>query len=302
MRQPGLYTPAALRPVQFFNTIAQRDTDQVSDVYMEQVAPGQTVTVDGQAYTAKADPTGANISITDGGTYHETGFAYFENTNPTKILGLFLPATKWVLSSVPGMMQMLEDDLREQKARVIDWEALNGTGTSNRMTGLLQMTGIKEQAKDPDEPIEVALGRAINYIEVDGRSMPDMIYLHPTDWWNAIFQQDALGRFLMFGSERPTWRLAGIPIEKCEGLSPVVWRKHAGNRPDNGPPLDAHSRPPGRAALLDGAGRDEHELRPPHGAAHGCRRLPDDDHLPPEGQRLQANGNQLGAAHGRRKN
>ena len=213
-REPALFTPDAVRPVQFWNTIQQILTNRSTDVYMV-----ETVSADGNApFTA------------EGGVYLEDpGFDYNEMSNPIKDLGVFYPASRNILEDEPMMENILQMRVAERMSRRLDNAFLNQVGSATAFTGILQLTGFPTFVKEADEPLQVSITRAIEAINgpavtgitgSGGQAMTDAIYVTVPVYWEFMRQQDALGNFMvsMGLREAPQLRVAGIPVMQCQAL------------------------------------------------------------------------------------
>ena len=213
-RDPALFVPDAVRPVQFWNTIQQIPTDRPTDVYMV-----ETVNADGNApFTA------------EGGPYIEDpGFDYNEESNPIKDLGVYYSTSRNILEDEPMMEDLLRVRVGERMSRRLDNAFLNQSSGTNNFTGILQLTGFPTFAKAADESLQVAITRAIEAINgpavtgitgSGGQAMADAIYVTVPVYWDFMRQQDALGNFMvsMGLREAPQLRVAGIPVMQCQAL------------------------------------------------------------------------------------
>ena len=213
-REPSLFTPDAVRPVQFWNTIQQIPTNRPTDVYMV-----ETVNADADApFTA------------EGGAYVEDpGFDYNEASNPIKDLGVFYPASRDILEDEPMMENILQMRVSERMSRRLDNAFLNQVGSASAFTGILQIASFPTFAKEADESLQIAITRAIEAINgpavtgitgSGGQAMTDAIYVTVPIYWEFMRQQDALGNFMvsMGLREAPQLRVAGIPVMQCQAL------------------------------------------------------------------------------------
>ena len=215
VRDDGLYTPAATRPIQFIQRLRQIPIMTDTEVYMEQ--------------NAIVDATGDEASVAEGAVYHELAFSATEKANRVKGYGVFIPATKWVLEDDPMSSEMLQTDLPMELMRILDKELLYGSGTgvqnsgtgdtSENIAGLMNITGIQTQAKDADSGI-VAISKAIEKVQITGQSDPDFIIMHPSDWWVIARAQTTAGSFIMTNpSEVAPMRLWGLPVYPVQALT-----------------------------------------------------------------------------------
>ena len=228
MRDPAMFTPAAVRPVQFFNTIRQIPTMLLTDTYDEE-----------QAIT---DPAAADFVVAEGGAYGEGEFSYIERVNQIRGVGRFVPASKWVLDDVPMMENLLEMRLAEQMARGLDNALMNWAGGTNQFRGILHYQdasatplNIPSFAKGADENLQDAISRAIEHINgpgigasnldsgvatTGGQGMADAIYVTVATYWDWVRQQDALGNYMVTAGlrEAPALRCGGVPVMQCQVL------------------------------------------------------------------------------------
>ena len=213
-RDPTLFVPDAVRPVQFWNTIQQISTNRPDDTYMV-----ETVNADGDLpFTA------------EGGVYEEDpGFDYNEQSNPIRDIGVYYAASRNILEDEPMMENLLQVRIGERMSRRLDNAFLNQVAATNTFTGILQLTGFPTFAKAADESLQVAITRAIEGINgpvvagitgSGGQAMTDAIYVTVPVYWEFMRQQDALGNFMvsMGLREAPQLRVAGVPVMQCQAL------------------------------------------------------------------------------------
>lgn len=213
-RDPALFTPDAVRPVQFWNTIQQISTMRPTDVYMRE--------------TVNADSS--NILVGEGGAYVEDdGFDYNEASNPIKDVGTYYAVTRDIVEDEPMMVQILEMRMMERMSRKLDNIFLNQTSGANNILGLLQYSDHPTFVKSADDSLQVAITKAIEAVNgpavtgitnSGGQAMADAIYVTVPIYWEFMRQQDALGNFMvsMGLREAPQLRVAGVPVMQCQAL------------------------------------------------------------------------------------
>ena len=222
IRDPAMFVPDAVRPVQFINTVMQIQTMQTEDVYMEE----QPIT----------DITDAFVA--EGGAYGEAAFQYIERRNPVKGVGAFVPATTWVLADEPMTENLLEMRLAEELMRILDDATLNGDGSSNKLRGILQYqnflatptNAVPTYAKPADESLQVTISKGIESVNGPtnddlstlggGQGVADMVYVPVSVYWDLVRTQDRLGNFMVTAGlrEAPVLRIGGVPIAQCQAL------------------------------------------------------------------------------------
>ena len=214
-RDDALFTPDAVRPVQFWNTIPQIPTTRPTDVYMVE--------------TVNADST--SIFTGEGGSYAEDdGYDYNEASNPIKDVGSYYGVTRDILEDEPMMQSILEQRVLERMSRKLDNAFINGASAANTFAGVTHVSNVDTFAKDAAESLQVAITRAIEGINgptitgrtnSGGQAMADAIYVTVPIYWEFMRQQDALGNFMvsMGLREAPQLRVAGVPVMQCQALA-----------------------------------------------------------------------------------
>jgi len=203
VRDDGLYTPAATRPIQFIQRIRQVPIATDTEVYMRQ------------------DPVTdvSSIGVTEGGVYNELEFSATEVTNPIRGKGAFIPSTEWVLADDPMSREMLMEQLPMEMMRIIDRESLYGNGSGTNLNGYMEQTGINEIERAGNESGIIAISRGIEQVEVTGHADAEFVIMHPSDWWEVARLQTTSGIFIMGEpSEVAPMRLWGLPVYKVQAL------------------------------------------------------------------------------------
>ena len=201
VRDDGMFTPAATRPIQFVQRLRQVPIATDAEVYMLQTAV-----------------TDSSTSRTESQAYHELTFAATEQTNPVRGYGAFLPASKWVVADDAMAREMILEQLPLEMMRDLDNDLVNGDGSSGAMTGFLSVTGINSVAKGTDS-VPVAISKGIEEVETVGFADPDFVIMHPSDWWDVARLQTTDGVFIMGQpSEVTPMRLWGLPVYKVQAL------------------------------------------------------------------------------------
>ena len=202
VRDDGMFTPAATRPIQFVQRLRQVPIATDAEVYMLQSAV-----------------TDSSTSRTETAAYTELTFNATEQTNPVRGYGAFLPASKWVVADDAMAREMILEQLPLEMMRDLDNDLVNGAAAGNDMAGFLNITGINTVAKGATESAPVAISKGIEAVETVGFADPDFIIMHPTDWWEIARLQTTEGVFIMGEpSEVTPMRLWGLPVYKVQAL------------------------------------------------------------------------------------
>lgn len=89
------------------------------------------------------------------------------------------PIDKYWLEDLPGLRTFVGDELGFGLNVAVENQVLNGDGTGENMTGMLQVSGIQSQAFSTDQ--FETLRKALTKVHLLGGREP-VIVLHPTDW------------------------------------------------------------------------------------------------------------------------
>ncbi len=203
----GIYEPLGRYPLNVLSLIQRRRT--TSDL-VEFVR--QTTKVQQAAPTAEAnvtDYTGASGEVE--GAKPE-GTTEFEKVQAAvKTIAVWLPATKRALSDAAQIRGIIDQELRDDLMEELEDQALNGDGDGENFTGVINTTGILEQAWDTD--LVTTARKAITTLDVTGLSQPTAWVLHPSDWEAIELLKDGNDRFYWggpLGQGRKT--LWGVPV------------------------------------------------------------------------------------------
>ncbi len=163
--------------------------------------------------------TQAAAELAEAGTYQEDAFAFTRRPSPVRKIGSEIPVTDEQLDDVPTMQALLNNRLTFGVRARLDQQIMVGDGTGSTLTGLLNASGIQTQAKGAD-PTANAIFKAITLVRITGRAVPDVVFMHGTDYQNLRLAQNANGDY-QFGppyavGEAMAW---GLPIVQTEALT-----------------------------------------------------------------------------------
>ena len=198
-------------------SVRQTESDQVTFVR-------QTTRVNAAATVAEATATSGTS-----GTKPEGGFAFETVTESVKTIAEWIPATRRALSDASQLRGLIDQELREDLAEEEEDQVLNGDGTGENVTGILNTSGTQSQAWDTD--ILTTTRKARTKVRTVGRSTPTAYVLHPLDWEKIDLLQDNEARYFFGGPANPGQpRLWGLPVVESEAMpegTGVVadWRK-----------------------------------------------------------------------------
>ena len=195
----GKIVEEALRPIQVIDTIPGGTTGSAAIAYME-----ETTVTDTAAERAEA------------GAYAEATLALTARTSTVRSIGISLPVTDEQLEDEPQVRSYLNMRLPFLVRRRLDTALLTGTGAAPILLGLNNLVGVLTQALAGDN-VPDAVYKAMVQIRVTGRAMPNVVYVHPTDWQGVRLLRTDDGLYVWGNpSEAGPMRLWGIPVVETD--------------------------------------------------------------------------------------
>ena len=173
------YVPQPRRPLRIVDLITVGDTDSDTVEYVRQ-----------SAWTNVAAET-AEATATTTGTKPEATIAWAKVLEAVKTIAHWVPATRRSLADAGQLRTMIESQLRYGLDLRLEDQIVNGNGTGENLTGILNTSGILTQAKGADLPV-VAIHKAITQLRL-GFIEPNGVGLHPTDWELVRLTRDDSG-------------------------------------------------------------------------------------------------------------
>ncbi len=141
----------------------------------------------------------------DGGSVSSTDVTTSSVTVPVKtIAGQQDMARQLLERSVPGMDQVLMQDLMADYNKQLDTQVINGSGSGANATGILNTSSIgsvtytdASPAFGGDGKLAAQLGNAINTVATNRFLPPDCIVMHPRRWYWIVSRSDSQNRPLV---------------------------------------------------------------------------------------------------------
>lgn len=211
----GIYEPLGRYQLNVLDLIARRET--TSDL-VEFVR--QTTKVQEASPTQEANVTDSSSTATGAitGEKPEGASAWEKVQEAVKTIAVWIPATRRALSDASQLRGIIDQELRDDLMEETEDQILNGDGTGENMTGILQTSGILAQAWDTD--IHTTGRKAITTLEVTGLSMATAWVLHPQDWETIELTTDDNGRYYYAGPQQRgprTWW--GLPVATSQSIT-----------------------------------------------------------------------------------
>lgn len=144
----------------------------------------------------------------------QTSLKYEGVTVPTRTLAHWEAAHRNVLSDEPQLRGIIDNELLYGLRLVEDDQILNGTGTGQDLTGILNDTGIQTYAQSSGPGTDTAVDairRAMTKAFL-AYYAPTGIVCHPNNWEEMELDKDANERYLVavsvaLGGEQRLWRV-----------------------------------------------------------------------------------------------
>jgi HK97 family phage major capsid protein len=174
-------------------------------------APPTLPALDGNALAA-----GANLVNNPGGGYKPEGAWAFQVKQATvKTIAEWVPISKRALADVAQLEGLINDELQLDIEEAEDNQFLNGDGTGENHTGILNTSGIQTQAFVTD--IFTSLRKGITKARTVGRVQPNAILVSPAVKEQIELTKDGMGRFYYAGPfNTGISTLWGLPVVDSE--------------------------------------------------------------------------------------
>lgn len=188
--QTGIYEPLGRRPLTIRDLVSVRQTESDTVEYVRQLTQPTSAAVVPEATTA-APPTAAEAAgplvPAPGGGYKPEGSMTFERvTASVKTIAEWIPATKRGLADASQLRGLIDAELRADLAEEEEDQILNGDGSGENFTGILNTSGTQAQAYSAtvaglDPLIETTL-KAKTKVRTGGRAVASGYIFNPEDW------------------------------------------------------------------------------------------------------------------------
>jgi len=221
----GIYEPLGRYPLNILGLINRRTT--TSDL-VEFVR--QTTQVSQAAPVAEANvATYSGASGEVKGEKPEATLGFEKVQAAVKTIAVWIPATKRALSDAAQIRGIIDQELRDDLNEELEDQIINGDGTGENFTGLVNTAGILVQAYDTD--ILTTTRKAVTAVQVTGKAQPTGWVFHPNDWETIELLKDSNNRYYWGGpmvqGRRQLW---GYPVVTSQTVTEGYallgdWRK-----------------------------------------------------------------------------
>lgn len=159
----------------------------------------------------------AEATTTSTGTKPEATIAFEIVTADVKNIAHWVPATRRSLADAGQLQTLIESQLRYGLEYRLESQIVNGDGSGENITGILNTSNILSQAKSSDTVVD-AVHKAITQIRL-GFLEPNGIAMHPSDWEVVRLAKDTNGQYYYgppaLAGQETMW---GLPV----AVSPAV--------------------------------------------------------------------------------
>jgi HK97 family phage major capsid protein len=142
-----------------------------------------------------AAPTPESTTTATGGTKPEGGFTFAQVSVPVRTIAEWIPATKRALADVGQLMGIINDELQQDLAQTEENQLLNGDGTGENLTGIMNTSGIQIQAFVAGTNLFDSIYGGITKCRWTGFVEPNAVVIHPTDNQTMMLAKDQYGRY-----------------------------------------------------------------------------------------------------------
>lgn len=228
--QSGIVEMLGRREFRLRDLVSVRTTSSDTVEYVEQTSHTNNAAAVAEATTSDlpdVNAGGTALENPDGGGYKPEGsWAFARKTATVKTIAEWVPATKRSLADAGQLEGLINDELRKDIEEEEDDQILNGNGSGENLTGILNTSNIQTQSYTTD--LFTTVRKAITKARTVGRVNPNGIVMNPADVETMDLARDGAsagqGKFLGAGpfamGPRTLW---GIPVVESEAIS----AKHA---------------------------------------------------------------------------
>lgn len=222
--QSGIVEPLGRREYKLRDLISVRRTGSDTVEYVAQTSHTNAAAPVAEATSSAAPTVGAALSSPlvlnpNGGYKPEGAWAYERRSANVKTIAEWVPATKRSLADVAQLEGLINDELRADILEAEETQIVSGNGTGENLTGILNWSGIQNQAFTTD--IFQSVRKGLTKARKVGRVVPNGILMAPEDVEVVDLAQDGELRYRSGGpfaqGPRTLW---GVPVVESEAMTP----------------------------------------------------------------------------------
>lgn len=176
--------------------------------------------------TATGDPLVYTSTVTNnagGGYKPEAALTYARVSAAVETIAAWLPVTKRAMADAAQLRGIINQELREALDEKLEYQLLEGSGSSPELVGVKNTSGILTQAFGTD--LLTTSRKAITNLVTNGNEYPTAFVLSPADWEGLELALFAAAPYLPY--QKTLWR---VPVVEYYGLTAKTgylanWRK-----------------------------------------------------------------------------
>ena len=225
--QSGIVEMLGRRDFRLRDLVSVRTTGSDTVEFVRQTSHTNNAAETAEATTSAAPTqdgtTGALIKAAGGGYKPEGAWAFERVTATVRTIAEWVPATKRSLADAGQLEGLINDELRKDIEEREDGQILNGNGSGENITGILNTSGIQTQAFSTD--LFTSVRKGLTLARTVGRVNPNGIVMNPADVEVVDLARTnsggaGTGSFLGLGpfgiGPRTLW---GVPIVESEAMA-----------------------------------------------------------------------------------
>lgn len=207
MNAPALPTSAGLTSIEKLPGIVDLGVRPL--MVKDLIAPGATGSTTVR-YIREKSFTNYATTVAEGAAKPQALFEYEEKDAPVRKIAAYTKVTDELFADYLAMASYINQRLPYMVERTEEDQILNGDGTGQNLTGIMQTSGIQTQAKASDTNPD-AIYKAMTKIRAIAFFEPDGVVVNPNDWQILRLLKDSAGQYL-----------GGGPFTGAYGNSPLV--------------------------------------------------------------------------------
>lgn len=167
------------------------------------------------AVVPEATSSASDAATAAGGYKPEGSWAFEVKTAVVKTIAEWVPVTKRALADVAQLEGLINQELQLDVLEAEENQILNGDGSGENFTGIMETSGIQEQEFSSD--LFETVRKAITKCRTVGRVNPSALVLNPADAELVDLAKDGENRYYYGGpsaiGQRTLW---GVPVVESE--------------------------------------------------------------------------------------
>jgi len=223
----GMYGRLGYKPPTIRDLISVRQTGSdvvdfvVQTAKITQAAPVAEAT---SAAMPTVNATTHAVELNAGGGYKpEAALAFARVSAAVETIAAWLPVTKRAMADAAQLRGIINQELREALDEKLEFQILEGSGTSPEFVGVKNTSGILTQAFGTD--LLTTSRKAITNLLTNGNEYPTAFVLSPADWEGLELALFTAAPYLPY--QKTLWR---VPVVEYYGLTTKTgylanWRK-----------------------------------------------------------------------------